>query len=69
MANVRDDLFWNENRPDSLDVRSERTYFVLDSVVTKEKIEKKLKFGRKVINGYVPFGPFDLDLRYLLSYK
>lgn len=68
-ANVRDELFWKENRPDSLDVRSERTYFVLDSVVTKEKIEKKLKFGRKIINGYVPFGPFDLDLRYLLSYN
>jgi len=68
-ANTRDDSFWNENRLDSLDYRSERTYFVLDSIVTKEKIEKKIKFGRKIINGYVPFGPFDFDLRYLLSYN
>jgi len=68
-ANIRDDAFWKQNRLDSLDSRSERTYFVLDSIVTKEKIEKKIKLGRKIINGYVPFGPFDFDLRYLLSYN
>ncbi|RKS01374.1 DUF5686 and carboxypeptidase-like regulatory domain-containing protein [Flavobacterium sp. 102] len=68
-ANNREETFWSENRKDSLDIRSERTYVVLDSVVTKEKIEKKIKFGRKIINGYVPFGPFDFDLRYLLSYN
>lgn len=68
-ANKRDAVFWNQNRTDSLDIRSERTYFVLDSIVTKENIEKKIKFGRKIINGYVPFGPFDFDLRYLLSYN
>ena len=68
-ANKRDDAFWKQNRSDSLDTRSERTYFVLDSIITKEKIEKKIKFGRKIINGYVPLGPFDFDLRYLLSYN
>ena len=68
-ANKRDDVFWNQNRIDSLDVRSERTYIVLDSVVDKKNIEQKIKYGRKIINGYVPFGPFDLDLRYLLSYN
>ncbi|WP_295337326.1 DUF5686 and carboxypeptidase-like regulatory domain-containing protein [Flavobacterium sp.] len=68
-ANNKEDAFWQQNRTDSLDTRSERTYVVLDSVVTKEKIEKKIKFGRKIINGYLPFGPFDFDLRYLLSYN
>ena len=68
-ANKRDDVFWNQNRIDSLDVRSERTYIVLDSVVDKKNIEQNIKYGRKIINGYVPFGPFDLDLRYLLSYN
>ena len=68
-ANIRDDVFWNQNRIDSLDVRSERTYIVLDSVVDKKNIEQKIKYGRKIINGYVPFGPVDLDLRYLLSYN
>lgn len=68
-ANKRDDQFWKENRLDSLDTRSERTYVVLDSIGTKEKIEKRLKFGRKIINGYIPFGPFDFDLRYIISYN
>ena len=68
-ANKRDDAFWNKNRMDSLDSRSQKTYLVLDSLGTKQKIEKKIRFGRKIINGYVPFGPFDFDLRYLLSYN
>lgn len=68
-ANNREDSFWDENRKDSLDIRSQRTYVVLDSIVTKENIEKKIKFGRKAINGYLPFGPVDFDLRYLLSYN
>jgi hypothetical protein len=68
-ANQRDSIFWKQNRKDSLDLRSERTYRVLDSIVAKENIESKIRFGRKVINGYVPFGPFDFDLRYLLSFN
>jgi hypothetical protein len=68
-ANQKDETFWQQNRTDALDIRSERTYQVLDSIVTKEKIEKKIKFGRKIINGYLPFGPIDFDLRYLLSYN
>lgn len=61
--------FWNIYRKDSLDIREENTYRALDSIVAKEKIEKKLRFGRKIINGYVPLGFFDVDLRYLLSYN
>lgn len=68
-SNTRDTVFWNQTRTDSLDTRGERTYLVLDSIVTKENIERKIKFGRKVINGYAPLGPFDFDLRYLLSYN
>ena len=68
-ANTKSEAFWNQNRKDSLDIRSQRTYFVLDSIVTKENIENKIRFGRKVVNGYVPLGPVDFDLRYLLSYN
>jgi hypothetical protein len=68
-ANSKSDAFWNESRKDTLDIRSQRTYFVLDSIVTKENIEKKILLGRKIVNGYVPIGPIDFDLRYLLSYN
>jgi hypothetical protein len=65
----KDDAFWADYKKDTVDVREKPTYHALDSIVAKEKIDKKLRLGRKIINGYVPFGPFDLDLRYLLSYN
>lgn len=65
----RTDDFWAKYKTDSLDIREKNTYYALDSIIAKEKIEKKLRLGRKIINGYVPFGPIDLDLRYLLSYN
>jgi hypothetical protein len=65
----RDDAFWYDYKKDTLDIREKPTYHALDSIVAKEKIEKKLRFGRKIINGYIPFGPIDLDLRYLLSFN
>ena len=68
-ANTKSETFWNQNRKDTLDLRSQRTYVVLDSIVTKQNLEKKIRFGRKVVNGYVPLGPVDFDLRYLLSYN
>jgi len=63
------DSFWRDYKKDTVDVREKPTYRALDSIVAKEKIDKKLRFGRKIINGYIPFGPIDLDLRYLLSFN
>lgn len=65
----RDTSFWKMYRNEVPDVRSEATYRILDSLARKEKIEKKLRIGRKVLNGYVPIGPLDADLRHLLSYN
>ena len=52
-----------------MDSRSQKTYSILDSISVKNRIESRLRFGRKIINGYIPLGPIDLDLRYLLSYN
>ena len=65
----KNEAFWNTYRKDSLDVRSQRTYAILDSISVKNRIESRLRFGRKIINGYIPLGPIDYDLRYLLSYN
>ncbi|MFN3757567.1 MAG: carboxypeptidase-like regulatory domain-containing protein, partial [Flavobacterium sp.] len=65
----RDDNFWKNYRKDSLSSRDINTYKALDSIFFKEKWENKLLFGRKIINGYVPVGPIDFDLRYLLSFN
>ena len=61
--------FWKTYRKDSLDSRSQKTYLALDSIAVKKRIESRIRFGRKVINGYLPIGPFDLDLRKLFSYN
>ncbi|SCY45900.1 DUF5686 family protein [Flavobacterium caeni] len=68
-AEDQPETFWNRYRKDSLDLRSQKTYVALDSLVEKERIEKRLLQGRKILNGYAPLGPVDLDLRYLLSYN
>ena len=61
--------FWNNYRKDSLDIRSQKTYVLLDSIAIKKRLESRITFGRKVINGYLPIRFFDLDLRKLFSYN
>ena len=68
-AVYKPESFWQQNRNGFLDQRSVQTYKVLDSIATANHLEKKIRFGRKIINGYLPFGFFDFDLRYLLSYN
>ena len=63
------ELFWDTYRKDSLDSRSQKTYLVLDSISIKKRIESRIRFGRKIIDGYLPIGKFDLNLRKLFSYK
>ncbi|MBF6609026.1 MAG: carboxypeptidase-like regulatory domain-containing protein, partial [Flavobacterium sp.] len=65
----KDDEFWMQNRPSPLDSRSLHTYAALDSIAQSAGVERKLLLGRKVINGYVPVGFFDVDLRYLASFN
>ncbi|WP_282787355.1 DUF5686 family protein [Flavobacterium croceum] len=61
--------YWKTFEKDSTDVRKLTTYTSLDSIVASEKIEKKILFGRRIINGYVPINQIDLDLRSLVKYN
>ena len=61
--------FWNTYRKDSLDIRSQKTYLALDSISIKKRIESRITFGKKVINGYLPVSFVDLDLRKIISYN
>ncbi len=63
------EAFWNFYRKDSLDIRSQKTYQTLDSLVLKRKIEKRFLFGKKIINGFVPVGLVDLDLRKFINFN
>jgi hypothetical protein len=61
--------FWNKYRKDSLDIRSQKTYMLLDSISLKKRVESRIRYGRKIINGYFPISVIDLDLRKLFSYN
>lgn len=61
--------FWNNYRKDSLDIRSQKTYVLLDSIAIKKRLERRLRMGRKIINGFLPITIFDLDLRKIISYN
>ncbi|MEG1238653.1 MAG: DUF5686 family protein, partial [Flavobacterium sp.] len=68
-ANKKPESFWNEYRKDSLDLKGQKTYQLLDSLSVSKRIEKRLGLGRKIINGYLPIGPIDLDLKKIISYN
>jgi hypothetical protein len=61
--------FWDSYRKDSLDIRSQKTYLGLDSIAVKRRIASRIRFGRKIINGFLPLGFFDMDLRKIISYN
>ena len=65
----KDSAFWVKNRKDRFSIRDRNTFAVKDSLAFFKGINSKLFFGRKIINGYVPVGFFDFDLRYLISYN
>lgn len=68
-ASTKPEEFWNEYRKENLDLKSQRTYQLLDSISINKRIEKRLWLGRKIINGYIPIGPVDLDLKKVISYN
>jgi len=65
----RPEEYWKRFRPDTLDSRSLTTYFTLDSLVAKDNWEQRIILGRRIINGYVPVGPIDLDIRSIIKYN
>ncbi|GAA4134033.1 DUF5686 family protein [Flavobacterium chungbukense] len=61
--------FWEAYRKENLDLKSQKTYLLLDSLSVSNRIEKRLGIGRKIINGFYPIGPVDLDLKKIISYN
>lgn len=67
-ATSQPDVFWNRYR-DTLDIRTAKTYASLDSIVASENWEQRIILGRRILNGYFPLGPVDIDLRSILRYN
>jgi len=65
----RPERFWETYRNDSIDYRNKATYIALDSIGQQKRIVNRIRFGRKIINGYLPVSVFDIDLRHLFTYN
>lgn len=65
----RPEEYWNNFRPDTLDIRGMTTYTAMDSIVAKENLETFVIKGRRIINGYYPLAPFDIDLQKIIRYN
>lgn len=61
--------FWEAYRKENLDLKSQKTYLLLDSLSVSNRVEKRLGIGRKIINGFYPIGPVDLDLKKIISFN
>lgn len=46
-----------------------KTYQTLDSLVSAERFERKIYFGKKLINGYIPISFFDVNVRQIVKYN
>jgi len=68
-AAKKPESFWEAYRKENLDLKSQKTYLLLDSLSIRNRIEKRLGIGRKIINGFYPIGPVDLDLKKIISYN
>nr|WP_315221333.1 DUF5686 family protein [uncultured Flavobacterium sp.] len=68
-ASKQPESFWDQYRKEKLDVKSQKTYLLIDSLSINKRIERRLGLGRKIINGYLPVGPIDLDLKKIVSYN
>ncbi len=66
-ANSKSELFWKNNRIDSITQRGKMAYTYLDSIVEKEGIEKKIVLGRKLLKGYFHTKYLDLDISKILA--
>ncbi|MFA9188999.1 DUF5686 family protein [Flavobacterium sp. FBOR7N2.3] len=65
----KEESFWETYRKDSIDIRTQKTYSDIDSIAVRKKIANRVQLGKKIINGYLPIGFFDMDLRKIFSYN
>ncbi len=61
--------FWDKYRTDSITERGKNTYKMLDSIVEKEGVEKKINLGRNLLKGVFSTKYIDLNLGKILNFN
>ena len=65
----KSEVFWKENRPDTLSSKDSVTYHVIDSLGKAFKIDKKLKFAKALVTGRLPIKKVDILLDKIIEYN
>ncbi len=68
-AYKKNEDFWTQYRTDSITVRGENTYKMLDSLAEKEGVKKKINLGRNILKGYYPTKYFNLNLGKMINFN
>ena len=66
-AYEKTESYWNTYRTDSITKRGRETYVVIDSILEKEGVEKKINLARNITKGFYPTRYFNLDLGKIIN--
>ena len=68
-ASKQDSTFWEANRVMQLDSLEQKTYQVIDSIGDAEHLDEKLWVLRTLANGYIPWGPINMEIDKFFQYN
>ncbi|MCQ0110348.1 DUF5686 family protein [Zhouia amylolytica] len=68
-ATNQTEAFWTTNRTEPITIKERNAYPYADSITKAKKAERKIKLIRKLLVGYFPLGPFDLDTKSVIKYN
>jgi hypothetical protein len=68
-AGRRTSSFWQNLRPDTLNVKEQRTYRIMDSVGRKWNLDYYTRLAPAIMEGYIPAGPVDISYDKLLDHN
>lgn len=68
-AHEKDSTYWTQQREDSLNLREENTYVMMDSLGEKINMDGLLRIGSKLGEGKLPIGPLDLDFNKVYTFN
>jgi len=66
-AHKKPDTFWKKYRPESLSVRGELAYNIIDSLAQEEGVDKKINLARNILKGYFPTKYINLNLGKIIN--
>jgi hypothetical protein len=68
-ASEKDENYWIDKRLDTITIKEEETYRVVDSISQANKIEKRFEILKSILKGKIPIGFIDVDLLKIEGYN